>query len=150
MTEAENIYNLLKYDIEELIEPYVINELRDATVEVKGETLPVYQWFQRNDITNESFRKVLKNMVMNKCKKLFTTLFPDPLAPPLKNKTDETLMMYKPTKKAEKERVKLLELREERDRNYGSLMDNVYIKVSKGEYPNWNKIDEKINILVQK
>ena len=131
MTEAVNIYNLLKYDIEELIEPYVINELRDATVEVKGETLPVYQWFQRNDITNESFRKVLKNMVMNKCKKLFTSLFPDPLAP-LKNKTDETLMMYKPTKKAEKERVKLLELREQRDRNYGSLMDNVYIKVSNG------------------
>ena len=57
MTEAVNIYNLLKYDIEELIEPYVINELRDATVEVKGETLPVYQWFQRNDITNASFRK---------------------------------------------------------------------------------------------
>ncbi|MDY4849037.1 MAG: hypothetical protein SO176_02090, partial [Bacilli bacterium] len=51
--------------------------------------------------------------------------------------------------KAEKERVKLLELREQRDRNYGSLMDNVYIKVSNGEYPNWNKIDEKINILVQ-
>ena len=119
MTEAVNIYNLLKYDIEELIEPYVINELRDATVEgslssgpstLKGETLPVYQWFQRNDITNVSFRKVLKNMVMNKCKKLFTSLFPDSFAPPLKNKTDETLMMNKPTKKAEKERVKLLEL----------------------------------------
>ena len=112
MTEAENIYNLLKYDIEELMEPYVINELRDATIEVKGETLPVYQWFQRNDITNESFRKVLKNMVMNKCKKLFTSLFPDSFAPPLKNKTDETLMMNKPTKKAKKaayERYKLLE-----------------------------------------
>ena len=146
MTEAEKIYNLLKYDIEELIEPYVINELRDATVEVKGETLPVYQWFQRNDITNASFRKVLKNMVMNKCKKLFTSLFPDSFAPPLKNKTDETLMMYKPTKKAEKERVKLLELREQRDRNYGSLMDNVYIKVSNGEYPNRFKIDEKLKI----
>ena len=146
MTEAVKIYNLLKYDIEELIEPYVINELMDATVEVKGETLPVYQWFQRNDITNVSFRKVLKNMVMNKCKKLFTSLFPDSFAPPLKNKTDETLMMYKPTKKAEKERVKLLELREQRDRNYGSLMDNVYIKVSNGEYPNRIKIDEKLKI----
>ena len=116
MTEAEKIYNLLKYDIEEFIEPYVINELRRTSVEVKGETLPVYQWFQRNDITNESFRKVLKNMVMNKCKKLFTSLFPDSFAPPLKNKTDEMLMMNKPTKKAnkaEKERVKLLELREQ-------------------------------------
>ena len=55
-------------------------------------------------------------------------------------------MMYKPTTKAEKERVKLLELREQRDRNYGSLMDNVYIKVSNGEYPNSFKIDEKLKI----
>ena len=150
MTEAEKIYNLLKYNIEELIEPYVINELRRTSVE--GETLPVYQWFQRNDITNESFRKVLKNMVMNKCKKLFTVLFPDSFAPPLKNKTDEMLMLFKPNKHAKKpdyERYKLLELREQRDRNYGSLMDNVYIKVSNGEYPNWGEIDMKINILEQ-
>ena len=152
MTEAVKIYELLKYDIEELIEPYVINELRRTTKEVKGESLPVYQWFQRNDISNPSFRKDLKNMIRNKCKKLFTVLFPDSFAPPLKNKTDERLMMVLPNKyakKAEKERVKLLELREQRDRYYGALMDNVYIKVSKGEYPNWGEIDEKIDILVQ-
>ena len=129
MTEAVKIYELLKYDIEELIEPYVINELRRTTIEVKGEALPVYQWFQRNDITNESFRKVLKNMVMNKVNKLFTLLFPDSLAPPSKNKADGILLLLNPTRKDEKERVMLLNLRSQRNRVYSSLIDNVYIKV---------------------
>ena len=55
MTKAVNIYNLLKYDIEELIEPYVINELRDATVEFKGEKLPVYQLVVKCRIWSSSF-----------------------------------------------------------------------------------------------
>ena len=52
-----------------------------------------------------------------------------------------------PTNKSKKERFILLQLRDQRKCSYGKLIDNIYIKVLNSNYPDRDRINEKVKLL---